>query len=96
MRFTNDTIHCERINFLYEKWMIHPTTSIPLGPQERGSAQKSPSTTQILTQMVLHRHVSLVKHHPFDHQVARIDHEPPDEHESACAGAHPLAKGDAP
>jgi len=37
----------------------------------------------------------ILKRNPFGHQVARTDHEPPDDHESARADSRVLAEDDA-
>jgi len=43
--------------------------------------------------MAVHLGVSFLKHQPFGHLVARIDHEPLGNFESAYAKAHGLAGG---
>ena len=54
-----------------------------------------PSTTQLPARIVLYRLVSLRKHFSYGYQVARIDYEPPSDHESARADARGLAEDDA-
>jgi len=65
--------------------------------KKEGAPQRSSSTTQLLARIALYRHVSLLKHHSFGNQVARIDfdYETSDDHESARADARGLAEDDA-